>query len=158
MVDLLLLQHSARVEPGLASDYYKRVHLLGGSFDHLNYASLPHPSRKFFTLSRSILILWFDSKSRIRCTILHFVTLFHMILCLQPHSFRLYARWWDLNCTFSHSTCTLSHCVSALCHYYVYTVHSRYELCLVCYIQYMDRESIWSITLHTSIMVNTVYT
>lgn len=57
MVDLLLLQHSARIVNGLAGDYYKRVRLLSVSFDHLNYASLPHPARKFFTLSRSILIL-----------------------------------------------------------------------------------------------------
>ena len=78
----------------------KRVIKVGRVFLHSRSAP---PLRKIKILCLAMMILDSDSKSRICCTFLHFVTLFHTFQwdCLTVLT--LYARWWNLDCTFSHS-------------------------------------------------------
>ena len=72
------------------------------------------PSRKMSTPYLRNLILEYDCFSRIRCTFLHFVTLFHTILESWPHSFDRYSTQWDSSCTLIHYASlwvTLLHCI-----------------------------------------------
>lgn len=77
---------------------------LGWGLDHFCYASLPHRQEKCLAPYRRNLILEYDLFSRIRCTFLHFVTLFHTFCLSWPHSFDRYATVGDSSCTLSHYT------------------------------------------------------